>query len=240
MKLSCLFPAERSAHIGEKGFFPSLIGVIAAYLSPKKGKALLGLFIGLLFGAFTLTLLALALVLLGAYAYGGFASVKVMPVLLLFLFYLLQGSLEELLCRGILMPVLSVHLGGGAAAVGSAVFFSLMHIENPGVTPLALLNVFLFGLWFASVAQRSQSLFPVFGLHAGWNFAESIFGLQISGITSPHALLHLESRISWLSGGAFGPEGSPILTVFLLLFLAHPLLFAKKKKTGKKMAQNKT
>lgn len=228
MKLSRLFPAERKAQVGEKCFLPSLIGVIAVYLSPKKGKALPWLFIGLLFGAVTLALLAATLVLLGAYAYGGLSSVKVMPVLLLFLFYLLQGSLEELLCRGVLMPILSLHLGGTAAAFCSAAFFSLMHIENPGVTPLALLNVFLFGLWFASVAQRTQSLLPVFGLHAGWNFAESIFGLQISGITSPHALFLLENRISWLSGGAFGPEGSPILTVFLLLFLARPLLFAKK------------
>lgn len=222
MKLSRLFPAERSAQIGEKGFLPSLIGMIAVYLSPKKGKALRDLFFCLLLGIAMLGLLLAALVLLGAYAYVGGASVRVMPLLLLFLFYLLQGSMEELLCRGILMPFLSVHLGGTAAALGSAVFFSLMHIENPGVTPLALLNVFLFGLWFASVAQRSQSLLPVCGLHVGWNFAQSLLGLQISGIASPHALLHFESRIAWLSGGAFGPEGSPILTMLLLVLLAVP------------------
>ncbi len=226
--LSRLFPAERSVQPSEKGFLPSLIGVIAAYLSPKKGKALGDLFVGLLVGIALLGLLAVVLVALGAYAYVGGTSVRVMPLLLLFLFYLLQGSMEELLCRGILMPVLSVPLGGVAAAFGSAVFFSLMHIENPAVTPLALLNVFLFGLWFASVVQRTQSLLPACGLHAGWNFAQSLLGLQISGIASPYAILHFEGRIAWLSGGAFGPEGSPILTCFLLVLLAVPLLRDKK------------
>ncbi len=227
MRLACLFPAKRSEHLGERGFFSELIGVASEYLSPKKGKALLHLLLGFLFGIGMLALLMAALFLTGAYVYVGTGEGS-SYILLLLVFFLVQGSAEELLCRGVLMPVLSSCFGGTAAAVCSALVFSLMHAMNPGISFFALLNVFLFGLFFASVTQRKESLFPACGLHAGWNFAESLLGLQVSGIASPHALLHFKSRIPWLCGGSFGPEGSPILTCFLLVLLAVPLLRDKK------------
>ena len=216
MKLSRLFPEERSLQWGEKGFFSSWLRDVSVYFSPKRGKALFYLFAGTLLGMAMLFFLVAMLVLIGAYSYVGSTFVPAASVIISFLSFLLYSSIEEFLCRGILMPALSASRGGTAGALGSAVFFSLMHAANPSVTLLALLNAFLFGLWFASVVQRSKSLFPVFGLHAGWNFAQSLLGLQVSGNESPYALLRFESRIPWLSGGAFGPEASPLLLLLLV------------------------
>ena len=230
--LSRLFPEKRSEHVGERGFFSELIGVFLGYLSPKKGKALLYLLLGFLFGIGMLALLIAVLLVCGAYAYIGMAEGPAY-ILLLLVFFLVQGSIEELLCRGVLMPVLSSHFGGTAAAVGSALVFSLMHAMNPGISFFALLNVFLFGLFFASVTQRKKSLFPACGLHAGWNFAQSIFGLQVSGNAAPHALFRLECHLPWLSGGAFGPEASPILSVLLFALLAMLFIRAEKKDIGR-------
>ena len=194
----------------------------------KKEKAVLRLILGWLLGLAMLFFLIAILFLLDAYAYAGAQTEGAVYMPLLFLSYLVQGSAEELLCRGVFMPILCVRYGGTVGAAVSAAFFALMHAMNPGVGVFALLNVFLFGLLFASVTQRAKSVWPVCGLHAGWNFSQSLFGLQVSGSASLSAPLRFESRISWLTGGAFGPEGSPILTFFLLLFLACPFMFSKK------------
>jgi membrane protease YdiL (CAAX protease family) len=214
--------------LGESGFFSELIGDFARYLSPKKGKAPLYLLIGLLFGIGILVLFLAALLLLGVYTYVGMAegAAYILPLLA---FFLVQGSAEELLCRGGLMPVLSSCFGGTAAAVGSALVFSLMHAMNSGVSFFAFLNIFLFGLFFASVTQRTESVFPACGLHAGWNFAQSLLGLPVSGNASPYALFCFEGRVSLWSGGAFGPEASPILTPLLLALLAVTFCYGKKK-----------
>lgn len=213
----------------------------ALYLSGEKAprRLLCGLFIGIAM----LAVLMLLLLSLGAYECVEKRLDRALYLPLLAFAFLVQGSAEELLCRGLLMSALCARYGGRVAAFGSALIFSLMHAANPSVTPLGLCNVFLFGLLFSSVTQRSGSLLAACGMHAGWNFALSVFGVQISGNAPRHSLLLLESRIPFLSGGGFGAEGSPILTVFLLLLLLIPVLFPKKsrffansKKIGKKMA----
>ena len=228
MKPSLLFPSARGKRLGEAGFLFAVSGNIRAYLSPKKGKAFLYLLLGLLVGFFLLLFLFSVLLLLGAYSYAGSALIEIRRVLFLLFFYLLYGSAEEILCRGVLMPLISEHAGGTVGALVSAAFFALMHVANPGVSPLALWNIFLFGLLFASVTQCSKSLLPACGLHVGWNFAQSLCGVQISGNEALYAPLKFDSRISWLSGGAFGPEGSPILTFFLMALLAVMLLHSAK------------
>lgn len=193
----------------------------------KKEKAVRNAILGFLIGFGGLFFLLSILVLFGGYAYVGASEGSAIHLLLLPLAYLVQGSAEELLCRGFFMPMLCARYGGTVGAAMSAAFFALMHAMNPGVSVLALLNIFLFGLLFASVTQRARSVWPVCGLHAGWNFAQSFFGLQVSGNALLPALLRFESRIPWLTGGAFGPEGSILLTAILFAVLLA-LVFAGK------------
>lgn len=185
---------------------------------------------GLLSGGGVLLLLILALLLCSGYAYVGVARSGAPYLPLLLLSFLVQGSAEELLCRGLVMSAISARHGGRIGAAGSALFFSLLHAMNPSVTLLGLWNVFLFGLLFAAVTQRTKSLFYACGVHAGWNFFLSLFGVQISGNAPRVSLFLLESRIDWLSGGGFGPEGSPMLTAFLLAALFLLAFFKKVKK----------
>ena len=180
-------------------------------------------------GAGLMLLLSVLLLALGAYRLEGFDPSALPYAALLLAVYLVQGSAEELLCRGLLMRSVSARFGGTLAALVSAAFFSLMHIFNPSVSFLGLFNIFLFGLVFASVTQKSQSLLGACLLHAGWNFCVQLLGVQVSGSEARHSLVCLSSDMPFLSGGAFGPEASPLLTLLLLLLL----LFMGK---GKKMA----
>lgn len=180
-------------------------------------------------GVGLMLLLAALLLIFGAYRLVGFDFSALPYAALLLAVYLVQGSAEELLCRGLLMRMLSERFGGTPSALVSAAFFSLMHIFNPSVSFLGLLNIFLFGLVFASITQKSQSLLGACLLHAGWNFCVQLLGVQVSGNEAEHSLVRLSSDMPFLSGGAFGPEASPLLT--LLLFIV--ILFLSK---GKKMA----
>ena len=179
---------------------------------------------GLLFFLFGMALLAFlvgALCLSGAYEYVGASRADMAYLPLLLLAYLVQGGTEELLCRGFLMSALSARFGGASSAVISAAVFSFMHIFNPALSLIGLLNIFLFGLLFASLTQRTKSILPAAFMHAGWNFSLSLFGARISGTAPPFSVLFFEIRRPFLSGADFGPEGSPILCAVLavLLFL---------------------
>jgi membrane protease YdiL (CAAX protease family) len=202
----------------------------ALYLDVKKKASAKHFLIGLGLGFAALAFLIGILLVLGAYKAVGvsFGDAAYLPLLLLA--FCVQGSAEELLCRGFVMARLGARHGGVVAAFGSALFFSISHLLNPGVSFFGLLNILLFGLLFASVTQKTKSLFIACGIHAGWNFSLSLFGIRISGVTPVHSFFTLESRIDWLSGGAFGVEGSAVLTVLLLLTLIFFYLFSKSKK----------
>ena len=159
------------------------------------------------------------LFLFGAYAYVGIRTDAFLYLPLLFLGYLVQGSAEELLCRGFLMSALSARFGGVISAGVSALFFSLMHIFNPALSVFGILNIFLFGLFFASLTQKTGSILPACLFHAGWNFFLSLIGVQISGITPVYSLLVLEIKKDFLAGGGFGPEASPVLCILLFMLL---------------------
>ena len=195
----------------------------ALYFSRASARPLYLLFLPLGMGLLVLTVGIL--VMLGAYGFVGASSSHLSLVPLLFLAYLVQGSAEELLCRGFLMSSLCASYGGVRAALISAAVFSFMHIFNPAISVIGLVNIFLFGLVFASITQKTGSILPPSLLHAGWNFSVSLFGVQISGTEPSFSVFMLERRKHFLSGGAFGPEGSPVLTgllvvsLFVLLFL---------------------
>ena len=174
---------------------------------------------GFFFGIILAAILFSLFLLFDMYELLGVKEGGALSVFLLLLVYIVQGGAEELLCRGLCMSVLCDRLGGTGGAFVSAVAFSLLHIMNPHISLLGLLNIFLFGLLFASLTQRSQSLAPAAAMHTGWNFFLSLCGLQVSGQSAFGARLSLIKKSSFFTGAGFGPEGSPLLSVLLLLAL---------------------
>jgi hypothetical protein len=96
--------------------------------------------------------------------------------------------------------------------------FGLAHLQNPAATPLSTANTVLVGVLLALCYLKTRGLWLPFGLHFGWNFwLGYVFSLPVSGIELSQRLFTVRlGEPVWLSGGAYGPEGSLLTTVAIL------------------------
>lgn len=118
-------------------------------------------------------------------------------------------------------------LAGLAANVAQAAVFTAVHLANPGVTPLASLNIGLAGLVLGWLYWSQGSLWGAWVWHFLWNVGLAAAGLPVSGVVASEPLLPLGiAGVSGglISGGPFGPEGSLACTAGLLATLAGFLL----------------
>jgi membrane protease YdiL (CAAX protease family) len=135
--------------------------------------------------------------------------------LVLLLGWIVQGGAEELLLRGFLFPIIGVRFGVTSGILISSVMFTLLHLLNPNLTALAVLNLFLFGVFAALFALYEGGLWGIFAIHAIWNWAQgNLFGLPVSGgeMSSSTILRFSLTGPDWLTGGKFGPEGGLAVT----------------------------
>jgi hypothetical protein len=134
--------------------------------------------------------------------------------------FLLQAGSEEMLFRGWYLSVLGARHSAWIGILVSSAAFSALHAPTH---PIAILNLFLFGLFAAFYCLREGNIWGVWGFHAGWNWAEgSLFGMALSGHEVPGgALINLRATgSSMFSGGDYGPEASLVRTLFLLAAIA--------------------
>lgn len=124
--------------------------------------------------------------------------------------FLLVGLAEEMAFRGYLQQVLTRGIGFRPTAVLLSLGFGTVHTSNVGETAVGVTFVGLAGLVFCYSLWRSGSLWWAIGNHMSWDWAQSYFyGVPDSGsMVSRHLLVSHPSGATWLSGGAFGPEGS--------------------------------
>lgn len=107
---------------------------------------------------FLLTLLSL--VVLGQYR---LESIHLNPYSLAFVvftipFWILQGTAEEVVARAWLLPQLASITNLKLAILISSLFFTLLHMGNSGLTPLSLVNLFLFGVAMALYLLKTDTV----------------------------------------------------------------------------------
>lgn len=132
--------------------------------------------------------------------------------------YLIQGMAEEVLCRGYLFVSLSRRYSVSYSAILSAAFFALLHGMNSGLSFLAMINIFLFGIFAALMLVRYENIWIVGAFHSLWNFAQgNLFGVQVSGMEVQSSVLATTSKdgFSIINGGSFGMEGGLGVTLVL-------------------------
>ncbi len=186
--------------------------------------------LGLLVG-FAMNALCIALAYLHGdldFSMGAFRPVYLLAALL---FVCVQSGAEELLCRGYMFGAMGQRYNVWVAAAANALFFGALHLFNPGVTVLSIVNVVLFGFALSIVMIKLDSLWFCIAVHTTWNFSQSIFfGLPNSGIVSEGSFLHLEAAAdSVLYSTSFGVEGSITTTLVLLVLSLAVLLIARRK-----------
>ena len=154
--------------------------------------------------------------------------------LLLFLLFAIgfgiQGMAEEVLCRGYLMVSVGRRYPVAAAIFINSLVFSLLHIFNPGVSVLAIINILLIGMIFSLYFLRTGNIWGVGAFHSVWNFVQgNVFGMEVSGMNFSCSLLSssADPSKSFWNGGAFGPEGGFSVTIILAAALVFLLVLKK-------------
>ncbi|MDI1363494.1 MAG: type II CAAX endopeptidase family protein [bacterium] len=199
------------------------------------GDALVRYGRGLLVGAgFLVASIGLAWAL-GAYRIEGAgvwsapSPVLFLPILALFLGFMIQGATEEILFRGWLMQLVASRHGLVLAIAINAVIFAALHAGNikPSIElALAMVNLLLFAVMISLYAIKEGSLWGVCAWHSAWNTLLGVgFGLDVSG---EHVAVNslvvdlapVQGAPWWLTGGAFGPEASVATSVILLAGVA--------------------
>lgn len=143
-------------------------------------------------------------------------------ILGLFPFWLLQGGTEEVATRGWLLTRIAARANLPLAIAISSSLFGILHLGNSGVTFLSLLNIILDGVLAALLFIYTDSIWLVVAQHGTWNYVQgNLLGFQVSGTGADASIFSftMGSGPDWLTGGAFGAEGSIITTLVLLVSL---------------------
>lgn len=200
---------------------------------------------GLLLGA-VMTMVAVgAIVALGGYVVSGpgawfdhltptwlFASVLTIAGTVV------QAGAKEALFRGWMLQTVLVRWGTGLAILMNVFAFALFHALHFTPAPEALIGIVNLALmaWLLSLLTlRDGLLWGVCGVQAGWTLTTT-WGLGLNGngehLNVTPLLLTFdqgEEAPWWLTGGAFGPNGSVAMTLVLGAVLLWALSRHKRK-----------
>ncbi|MGV8932847.1 MAG: CPBP family intramembrane glutamic endopeptidase [Luteimonas sp.] len=230
--------AGKVAHLWGQVMWPEFLAaaaVLLAYrlyvraferrLAPEiaRTRALPELGAGLLIGAALVTTVIVMLMSVGAYRIAGSngMSLAVLTPLAMMTFV---GAFEEVLSRGIVFRITEQWLGSWAALVISSLLFGLAHLPGQGAGALAILITVVAGVLFAAAYLLTRRLWLGIGIHIAWNYTlGSIFSITVSGHEASGLLQGSVSGSAWVTGGAYGLEGS-VFTLIVLTTLAGYLL----------------
>jgi uncharacterized protein len=126
---------------------------------------------------------------------------------------------EEVAFRGYPFQRMIEAVGPTLASIVFSFVFAALHLFNPGANRASFL-VTVLGSWLLSVAYlRTRALWVCWGWHFAWNASMClVFGLPVSGITQFSPVIQSNTvGPSWMTGGDYGPEGSAVATVVLLI-----------------------
>ena len=143
----------------------------------------------------------------------------VATVLYSFLFFAVAAAGEEVLFRGYVFQTLAQGITMLPAILVMSGIFGIAHAANPNANAFSIANVMLAGIWLSFAYLKTRGLWLPFGLHLAWNFSQTtVFGFPTSGIAfaDQRLLSTVTTGPDWITGGAFGPEGSVLATLALI------------------------
>ncbi|WP_339013512.1 CPBP family intramembrane metalloprotease [Fusobacterium animalis] len=188
---------------------------------------------GALFGTlqiFTVFFIIFGLKAIDVYYVGNISILLLIKVFIIFIF---QALLEEILFRGYLMPFFSKVIGIKFTIILLSFLFTCIHLFNPNLDIIGLANVFLAGVTFSLIYYYTGNLWLVGAMHTLWNFILGfIVGSQISGIITYNSVffsIPVENK-DLISGGVFGFEASIVTTIVELTISLFVIYLIRKEK----------
>ena len=188
---------------------------------------------GALFGTlqiFTVFFIIFGLKAIDVYYVGNISILLLIKVFIIFIF---QALLEEILFRGYLMPFFSKIIGIKFTIILLSFLFTCIHLFNPNLDIIGLANVFLAGVTFSLIYYYTGNLWLVGAMHTLWNFILGfIVGSQVSGIDTYNSIFFSipVGNKDLISGGKFGFEASIIETILELAISLFAIYLIKKEK----------
>lgn len=184
----------------------------------SRGNLLKDSLIGLFSGAFSITLIIVVLYILGYYEV--LSTISVIYLLLPLVMFTTLSVFEELVFRGIIYRIAEENLGTNLALILSALLFGLAHLPNENANAISVISAASGGILAGLLFSMTKRLWlPIF-FHAGWNWAQGVLGVPVSGIDEmPGFVQSIINGPELITGGAFGPENS-VLTIVLVLVLS--------------------
>ena len=131
-----------------------------------------------------------------------------------FAVFLVPAAAEEAIFRGYPFQALAEAWGPVIALCVTSVGFGLAHLLNPSISWISILNLVAAGFLLGVVYLRTLSLWWASGVHLGWNWTLGFLAdLPVSGleVVDNPLVEGVAGSPDWLSGGAFGPEGSIVM-----------------------------
>lgn len=135
--------------------------------------------------------------------------------------FVLVAFAEEIMNRGFIMAVLRRTRNTYFIVIVPSVIFGLIHLANPGVSVLSVVNIILIGIVFSFMFLKSGNLWMCIGYHFTWNtFQGVVYGMPVSGLDVPGLITVQFTTPNLMNGGAFGIEGGLLTTAVSLVALA--------------------
>lgn len=159
-------------------------------------------------------------------------------LLIILMGWIIQGGTEEIVTRGWLMNVLGAKYNRVTGLIISSTLFGLLHLNNPNVNFIAIINIILIGIFYGLYVLKTNDLWTVCGMHTAWNFAQgNLFGFEVSGLNVEVSSLFDFNLVGndLITGGIFGPEAGLIAT-FILIASIGIFLYIDKNKYLKKLS----
>lgn len=150
-------------------------------------------------------------------------NVNIKSLLLWILAFGIQGSAEEIMCRGFLLNTLKNKISTPLAILISSTAFAFPHLSSLMEADfvyavIGIINLYLISIIFSMLVLHKSNIWMSCGLHSIWNFIlYSVMGLSLSGSesVSKGIILFNIKEANILNGAEYGIEASIITTAVL-------------------------
>ncbi|VWL85003.1 CPBP family intramembrane glutamic endopeptidase [Oceanivirga miroungae] len=189
--------------------------------------------IGAISGILVLTVVGLSIKMMGAVTIVSvYKSSYLKMIIVSLIFFIFQGTFEELVFRSFIMTQLSKKFGDFLGIILSALLFISVHLLNPGISYMAILNLLIASIVFSMVYYVWGNLWLSGLAHGLWNYTQSvIFGSSVSGLTLTEKVL-LSTPVNGkdlISGGVYGFEGGIVTSIMGIILIVVLIIVAMKK-----------